>query len=98
MQPEDPAAVVVEIHGDFLPCRTAQIPLFQQDAQFHIFDLADHIHDILFDLNQSVHIRCDLVLQVDDLTDGVCHPGSAAIGIVGHSGHGCRTAGGEFIQ
>ena len=62
MKSEYPTAVVVKVHGDFFPCCTAEIPLLQQDTQFHICDLGNDIHDVLFGLNQPVHIRCNFIL------------------------------------
>ena len=89
---------VPKLNGDFFPSHIGQVPQFQYRLKLGALHSLDPADDILFQFHKLHHILINLVLQVDDLDNGILHPGAIPVRALRHIRICHRCFGGQIMK
>ena len=71
----DVTQVVAHVHSYFLPRKKAEVPLLQKGLVLRIYHSLDDTHDFFLEINQHVDVMINIILEINDLADGISHAG-----------------------
>ena len=71
MENMHPTRRVVHLARNLIPRHEAEIPKFQQHEGIRVLYLADGRHNLTLQIHQMIDVIVDLILQVDNLVDGI---------------------------